>query len=106
MEPNSHGDKHEARLTVVFSINYIIVMAQIPTGRRMYNRYEANSSAWVRRVLEKPITVLMENISARGAAILGYQPFNVNETLTILFNLAFMSDRKIHKQARVAGASK
>jgi len=68
----------------------------------MYNRYEANSSAWVRRVLEKPITVLMENISARGAAILGYQPFNVNETLTILFNLAFMSDRKIHKQARVA----
>jgi len=81
-------------------------MAQIPTGRRMYNRYEANSSAWVRRVLEKPITVLMENISARGAAILGYQPFNVNETLTILLTLPLCLIGKSINRRESPGASK
>lgn len=68
----------------------------------MYDRFETNSTAWVRCVAEEPATVLMENISARGAAILAYQPFNVNDKLTILFDLPFSSRRRIHKQTHVA----
>ncbi|HOU35690.1 MAG TPA: PilZ domain-containing protein [Candidatus Omnitrophota bacterium] len=77
-------------------------MANIPAGRRMYNRYETNSTAWVRRVLEQPVEVLMENLSARGAAIIGYEPFGVNDTLTLLFDLPFSPKRRIRKQAHVA----
>ena len=77
-------------------------MAHIPACRRMYNRYETHSTAWVRCVSEEPAAVLMENVSARGAAILGYQRFAVNDTLTIFFDLPFLSRRRIHKQAHIA----
>jgi hypothetical protein len=71
-------------------------------ARRMYDRFEANVSAMVRRGSEAAETVLMENISARGAAVLGYRPLAVNDKLSILFRLPFVSKRTIHKQAHVA----
>jgi hypothetical protein len=70
--------------------------------RRSYDRFEANTTAVVRKGFEDTATVLMENISARGVAVLGYQPFTVHDKLTILFSLPFFLKRTIHKQAHVA----
>jgi hypothetical protein len=71
-------------------------------GRRLYDRFEANTTALVSRGVEKAETFIMENISARGAAVLGYMPFEVHDKLTILFRLPYISTRVIHKQVRVA----
>ena len=71
-------------------------------GRRYYNRFEANVSAVIRQGSEEAETVLMENISARGVAVLGYRSVAVNDKLSILFRLPFSSTRTIHKQAHVA----
>jgi hypothetical protein len=71
-------------------------------SRRFYDRFEVNTSALVSQGVEKAETFLMENISARGAAVLGYRPFEVRDKLTILFRLPFFSTRAIHKQAKVA----
>ena len=71
-------------------------------GRRLYDRFEANTTALVSQGVEKAETFIMENISARGAAVLGYRPFEVHDKLTVLFRLPFFSTRAIHKQARVA----
>jgi len=71
-------------------------------GRRLYDRFEANATAVVRRGFESAENVLMENISARGVAVLGYQQFAVNDKLTILFRLPFFTERTIHKQVHVA----
>ena len=71
-------------------------------SRRLYDRFEANTSALVSQGTEAGETFIMENISARGAALLGYRPFEIHDKLTILFRLPFFSTRAIHKQARVA----
>jgi hypothetical protein len=70
-------------------------------SRRLYDRFEANTTAVVRRGFETAETVLMENISARGAAVLGYRPFVKNDKLSIFFRLPFFLKRPIHKQAHV-----
>ena len=70
--------------------------------RRFYDRFEANTSALVSQGVEMAETFIMENISARGAAVLGYRPFEIRDKLTILFRLPFFSTRAIHKQAQVA----
>jgi hypothetical protein len=72
------------------------------SGRRVYDRFEANTTALVSQGVERGETFIMENISARGAAVLGYRPFEARDKLTILFRLPFLSPRAIHKQARVA----
>jgi hypothetical protein len=74
-------------------------------SRRLYDRFEANTTAVVRRGFETAETVLMENISARGAAVLGYRPFAKNDKLNILFRLPFSLKRPIHKQAHVVWCS-
>jgi hypothetical protein len=71
-------------------------------SRRFYDRFEANTSALVSQGVEKAETFIMENISARGAAVLGYRPFEARDKLTILFRLPFFSTRAIHKHAKVA----
>lgn len=71
-------------------------------SRRFYDRFEANTSALVSQGIEKAETFIMENISARGAAVLGYRPFEIHDKLTVLFRLPFFSTRAIHKQAQVA----
>jgi hypothetical protein len=71
------------------------------SSRRLYDRFEANTTATVRRGVGTAETVLMENISARGAAVLGYRPFTVNDKLTIFFRLPFFMKRAIQKQAHV-----
>jgi hypothetical protein len=73
-----------------------------PPSRRLYDRFEANTTAVVRRGFEAVETVLMENISVRGAAVLGYHPFVVHDKLSILFRLPLIANRAIHKQAHVA----
>jgi hypothetical protein len=71
-------------------------------GRRFYDRFEANTTALVSQGVEREETFIMENISARGAAVFGYRPFEVHDKLSVVFSLPFFSKRAIHKQARVA----
>jgi len=71
-------------------------------GRRLYARFETNTSAMVGAGADAAETVLMENISARGAAVLGYKQFSMNDRLSIFFYLPFVSERMVHKQAHVA----
>jgi len=70
--------------------------------RRGYKRFEANTTAIIRKGVGDRESFLLENISARGAGILGYKPFAVDEKLTVLFSLPFLVKRSIQKQARVA----
>lgn len=71
-------------------------------GRRVYDRFEANTTAEIHRGLSAAETVLLENVSARGVAVLGYRPFSAHDKLTVVFRLPLISKRTIHKQAHVA----
>lgn len=74
--------------------------------RREYNRFEVNALAIlvVNNDLEK--TILLKNLSGRGASVIGNCPLQVNNKIEIVIHIPFLCDKPIHKEARVAWCNK
>ncbi len=69
--------------------------------KRDYKRFEANTTAILTKGKSGPEPFLLENISARGAGILGYKFYPSGDKVTISFTLPFFIKRSIQKQAKV-----
>lgn len=69
--------------------------------RRTYERFEQNSSAILVFSNTSEEKFILENISARGAGIVGYRPLQINDKVTIVFQVPQLFDKPIRRVAKV-----
>jgi hypothetical protein len=75
-------------------------------NRRANERFEANASATLAFSRNNEETFILQNISTRGAGIVGYHPLQVNDKVRIAFQMPQFFDKPIRKVAKIAWCKK
>lgn len=75
-------------------------------SRRDYERFIVNDSASLitANSIERPL--ILEDLSARGAGVIGDYPFRINEKVTVVIYAPFFLDSPALKQAKAVWCKK
>lgn len=76
------------------------------TYRRDYKRFIANDSAYLITDNGVERLLILEDLSARGAAVVGNYPFRINEKVNVVIHAPFFFDKPALKKLRLSGAKK
>jgi hypothetical protein len=69
--------------------------------RRIYDRYETNASAILAFSGNTEEKFMLQNISARGVSVVGYHPLQINDKVTIAFQMPPIFNKPILKEAKI-----
>jgi len=74
--------------------------------RRKYERFILNDSASLVTKEGKEERLLLKDLSVVGAGVTGNSSLDINETVAVVIQAPFFSNKPIYKQARVAWCEK
>ena len=69
--------------------------------RRDYFRYIMNDSVSLLTKKGNEIEMILKDLSARGAGVVGDSPLEVNEKVTAVISAPFFFDSPVHRQATI-----
>ena len=75
------------------------------TYRRSYERYLIEDSAQISTAEEQAVPLILRDLSARGAGIIGNFPFELNKEVVIKFKVPYLIQKVICKHARIVWCS-
>ncbi len=104
---------HKVRICVSYLLNHLLNYLKatekanaLSRYRRNYERFVVNDSASLvtDNSIERPL--ILEDLSARGASVIGDYPFQINEKVTVVIYIPFFLDSPAFKQAKTVWCKK
>lgn len=74
--------------------------------RRSYKRFSANTPVALKKNGASEENCMLRDISARGIGIFGSLPHEIDEKVMVNFQLPFLFDEQVSKQARISWTTK